>query len=407
GLIGQYAHGNEPSHHASYLYNYVGKPYKTQKMVRQIMQELYTSKPDGLCGNEDCGQMSAWYVFSAMGFYPVCPGDNQYIIGSPIFDKATIRLENGNTFTVICENQSPENYYIKEATLNSTPLNRSYITYDDIKNGGVLKFIMNDKPASWATAPKSCPKNEVTPALLASPVFEPALHTFKDSLYVTLSVNEATRLDNETPFIIYYSLDGTLPNQTSLRYEQPVLIKKNTEIQAIAYQSGREHSKPATSYYYKFEKNKDITLKSQYSSQYTADGPDGLIDNLRGSANWRLGGWQGYQDTDFEVIIDLRKMQDIEQIGAGFLQDVRSWILFPKNMTVEISDDNEHYEPYGIFVNPYPDNDETPATSDFMITKKANARYIRIKAENYGNLPAWHAGAGYPAFIFIDEVLVK
>ncbi|MDR1345107.1 MAG: GH92 family glycosyl hydrolase [Bacteroidales bacterium] len=407
GLIGQYAHGNEPSHHAAYLYNYAGKPYKTQQLVRQIMQELYTSKPDGLCGNEDCGQMSAWYVFSAMGFYPVCPGDNQYIIGSPIFDKATMRLENGKTFTVICENQSPENYYIKEATLNGTPLNRSYITYDDIKNGGVLKFNMSNKPASWATEPESCPKSEVEPTLLTSPVFEPALHTFKDSLYVSLSVNEANKLGNDAPYFIYYTLDGSFPNQKSLRYEQPVLIKENTEIQAVTYQLGRGRSQLASSQYYKFEKNRDIALKSKYNAQYTADGPDGLIDNLRGSVNWRLGGWQGYQDTDFEAVIDLRKVQDVEQIGAGFLQDTRSWILFPKNMTVEISDDNEHYVNYGIFANPYPDSDETPATSDFMITKKAKARYIRIKAENYGDLPAWHAGAGYPAFIFIDEVLVK
>jgi predicted alpha-1,2-mannosidase len=432
GLIGQYAHGNEPSHHAAYLYNYIGKPYKTQQLVRQIMQELYTSKPDGLCGNEDCGQMSAWYVFSAMGFYPVCPGDNQYIIGSPIFDKVTMRLENGNFFTVICENQSPEKCYIKEATLNGTPLNRSYITYDDIKTGGILKVSMTDSPyqsqkcgngkpdnisealepffhstLSWATEPESCPKSEVEPTLLTSPVFEPSLHTFKDSLYVSLSVNEANKLGNDAPYLIYYTLDGSFPNQKSLRYEQPILIKENTEIQAVVYQSGRGHSQSSSSRYYKFEKNKDIILKSKYNSQYTADGPDGLIDNLRGGVNWRLGGWQGYQNTDFEAIIDLRSRQNIEQIGAGFLQDERAWILYPKNMTIEISNDNVHYEFYGTFVNPYPDTDETVTTSDFILTKKAQARYIRIKAENYGNLPAWHVGSGYPAFIFIDEIIVK
>ncbi len=118
GLVGQYAHGNEPSHHMAYLYNYVGQPWKTQKRVRQIMDELYTEKPDGLCGNEDCGQMSAWYVLSAMGFYPVTPGDPIYAIGSPLFEEITINLENGNNFTIKANNNSPENIYIQSATLN-------------------------------------------------------------------------------------------------------------------------------------------------------------------------------------------------------------------------------------------------------------------------------------------------
>jgi len=407
GLIGQYAHGNEPSHHAAYLYNYTGKPYKTQQIVRQIMNDLYTSKPDGLCGNEDCGQMSAWYVFSAIGFYPVCPGDNQYIIGSPIFDKVTVRLENGKIFTVICENQSSENGYVQEASIDGKQLQRSYITYDDIKEGGILKFTMSKEPTDWATLSNCCPKNEVEPTLLTSPVFEPALHTFKDSLYVSLSVNEANKGNSGAPYSIYYTLDGSAPNQKSLCYERPILIKENTEIQAIVYQPGRGHSPSISSKYYKFEKNKDITLNSKYNPQYSADGPNGLIDNLRGSVNWRLGGWQGYQDTDFDAVIDLLDIQHIEQVGAGFLQDVGAWIVFPKKLTVEISNDNVHYELYGTFLNPYSETDETVTTADFMLTKKAQARYIRIKAENYGSLPVWHASAGNPAFIFVDEVIVK
>ena len=113
GLIGQYAHGNEPSHHMAYLYNFVNKPYKTQEKVRQILTELYTNTPDGISGNEDCGQMSAWYIFSSLGFYPVTPASNEYIIGSPLFDKATINLEDGKTFTVATENLSTENKYIE------------------------------------------------------------------------------------------------------------------------------------------------------------------------------------------------------------------------------------------------------------------------------------------------------
>ena len=142
GLIGQYAHGNEPSHHISYLFSMAGAPERTEAMVRRIMSEMYTSEKDGLCGNEDCGQMSAWYVFSAMGFYPVNPADGKFILGSPALDKAVIRAGNGKTFTVIAENNSAENVNVSEVFLNGERLDRNYITYSEIMNGGELRFIM-------------------------------------------------------------------------------------------------------------------------------------------------------------------------------------------------------------------------------------------------------------------------
>ncbi|MFT6870962.1 MAG: putative alpha-1,2-mannosidase, partial [Polaribacter sp.] len=151
GLIGQYAHGNEPSHHMAYLYNFVNNPSKTQEKVRQILTELYTNTPDGISGNEDCGQMSAWYIFSSLGFYPVTPGSNQYIIGSPLFEKATINLENGKSFTVAANNQSEENKYIQSAKLNGEKYEYSYINHQDIMNGGSLVFEMTNKPSTWGT----------------------------------------------------------------------------------------------------------------------------------------------------------------------------------------------------------------------------------------------------------------
>lgn len=142
GLIGQYAHGNEPSHHISYMFAMAGDPAKTQEMVRRIMRELYTDKKDGLCGNEDCGQMSSWYVLSAMGFYPLNPSDGHFILGSPALDKATISLPGGKSFTVIAENNASTKYAVKEVYLNGIKLERNYITYDEIMAGGELKFIM-------------------------------------------------------------------------------------------------------------------------------------------------------------------------------------------------------------------------------------------------------------------------
>ncbi len=153
GLIGQYAHGNEPSHHVAYAYNYVGMPWKTAERANEIMRTMYTTEVDGLCGNEDCGQMSAWYVLSSMGFYPVNPADGNYILGTPLFDEATINLGNGKSFTISAENNSPDNIYIQSVTLNGQELSRSWFTHQEMMKGGELRIIMGNQPsADWGTS---------------------------------------------------------------------------------------------------------------------------------------------------------------------------------------------------------------------------------------------------------------
>ena len=146
GLIGQYAHGNEPSHHIAYLYNYAGMPWKTQERVRDICDSQYNDTPAGLCGNEDCGQMSAWYVFSTLGFYPVNPSEGIYVIGSPAFDQAVMEVGDGKQFKIVCHNVSAENIYIQSATLNDKPLTRSYIIHEELMAGGKLEFEMGNAP---------------------------------------------------------------------------------------------------------------------------------------------------------------------------------------------------------------------------------------------------------------------
>ena len=145
GLIGQYAHGNEPSHHVAYLYNYIGKPGKAQFYTNKIIKELYANSPEGLCGNEDCGQMSAWYVFSALGMYPVNPVEGRYWLGSPQFETAEINLPNGKTFTLKANHVSAENIYIGSAKLNGQAFNRNYITWEEIQQGGTIEFEMTNK----------------------------------------------------------------------------------------------------------------------------------------------------------------------------------------------------------------------------------------------------------------------
>lgn len=153
GMIGQYAHGNEPSHHISHLYNYVGQPWKTEKLVDSILQTLYLNNPDGLSGNEDCGQMSAWYVLNAMGFYSVAPGNPVYSIGRPLFNSATINLENGKSFKIEAADNSGENKYIQSATLNGAALNTPFFKHDDIVKGGTLVLKMGPEPnTKWGVA---------------------------------------------------------------------------------------------------------------------------------------------------------------------------------------------------------------------------------------------------------------
>ena len=162
GLIGQYAHGNEPSHHTIYLYAFAGQQWKTAEKVREICTTFYTDQPDGLCGNEDCGQMSAWYVLSSMGFYPVNPAAGAYVFGSPLFNKTEIGLPGGKSFVIIAENNSPENIYIQAAELNGEKYEKTFITHKEIMTGGTLKFVMGNQPnPDFGANPENRPKSMV------------------------------------------------------------------------------------------------------------------------------------------------------------------------------------------------------------------------------------------------------
>ena len=151
GLIGQYAHGNEPGHHTVYLYNYAGQSEKAAPLLRRIMNEMYTTEPDGLCGNEDVGQMSAWFVLSAMGIYQVEPAGGAFVFGSPLFDSASIEVGDGRTFEIRANGNSPENIYIQSARLNGKPYDKDYIDFETIRRGGVLEFEMGPQPAGKAS----------------------------------------------------------------------------------------------------------------------------------------------------------------------------------------------------------------------------------------------------------------
>lgn len=235
GLIGQYAHGNEPSHHMAYLYNYVGRPWKTQEMARRLLKEMYHPTPDGICGNEDCGQMSAWYIFSSLGLYPVCPGSNEFNLTSPLFGKAVITLANGKKLTIIANNPD-KNIYIEKVELNGKSIDNNYITYQQLMEGGVLNFTLSGTPNyKRGTSDYSSPYSYSEKSFVSVPYVETDLDLFIGQVDVMMG--------SASPYTeIRYTLDGSEPDDDSPVYCGPIKISESAEIRAKAYKEDMEPS---------------------------------------------------------------------------------------------------------------------------------------------------------------------
>ena len=312
GQIGQYAHGNEPSHHIAYLYDAIGRPDKRQARVDEILETLYTSAPDGLCGNEDCGQMSAWYVLSSIGKYPVCP------------------------------------------------------VYTTSFSG--------------------------TTTIVTNPAFVYDNDLFAESMDVAIT-GEGT---------IYYTVAGSAPKV----YDGPFTITEPCELTAWSEKDGRK-SFVTKCKLRQVQKDRAVQIHSRYSRQYNAGGDEGLIDGTRGGSNWRTGGWQGYQDTDFEAVLDLLQVRDITVVGAGFCQDARSWIWMPKYVEYSASTDGVNYVSLGRLDTTVEEKDYQLQTWDAELPVNCTTRYIKVFAKNIGTIPSWHPGAGYPGYIFVDELWAR
>lgn len=404
GLIGQYAHGNEPSHHMIYLYDFAGKPYKAQQLIHHVLTDFYKNAPDGLIGNEDCGQMSAWFVLSSLGIYQVTPGSPYIMLGTPLFSRAVIHLENGKTFTITAPNISPANYYIASVQLNGMPHPASYITYNDIMAGGTLAFTMASKPEQQKEA--APPPADVPERILSVPAIDAKAQVFDDSLQIEMVSNE---LNANTG--VYYRLDKKTdtdqPNAGDIKYTHPFFIHDNKTIVASSGDKER-HSPVVTAHFFRRPNNWTITIHSKYSPQYTAGGDKGIIDGIRGDSNWRKGDWQGYQSQDFECVVDLQKPTTIQEFNAGFLQDTRAWILMPTKVEYYTSNDNSNFTLAATVQNEVDAKDYRVQTKDLAAhISPTTARYVKVKAYNYGLLPAWHQGAGGGAYIFVDEVEVR
>lgn len=395
GLIGQYAHGNEPSHHMAYLYNFTGQPWKTQQRVRQIMEEMYSTQPDGLSGNEDCGQMSAWYVFSAMGFYPVTPGLPEYVIGSPFFDEVSIHLENGQTARITTEGSGP---YIQSARLNDRSFNQSVIQHKDIMNGGHFHFEMGKNPnKDWAIQLRDRPNTSIdAPPIAPVPFFESRSATFTDTITVALGCI------NSLVDVFYRINDGV-----AQRYADPFLLSEGTTLEAWAVLPGGAESQRIKNTWHKIDGNRKITLYTEFANQYAAGGQNALIDFLRGSENYQTGRWQGYQGQDFEAVVDLGELQFVNRVAIGFLQDIKSWIWFPPQLEIQVSTDGERFETIAQLAHDIPSNQYGGTIRDFEAPVHREIRFVKITALNFGPCPNWHLGAGGESWLFADEIVVE
>jgi predicted alpha-1,2-mannosidase len=381
GLIGQYAHGNEPSHHMAYLYNYVGKPEKTKEKVHYILNNFYKNTPDGLIGNEDCGQMSAWYVLSAMGIYAVTPGKPEWSSVEPYFDKIKINLEF----------DSPSREITKFSSLEKLKLFE--MKNEFLEEMGAIEVIDVD----YANPKKIIPV----------PIIQSESKAFKDKLKIELKSQNA----NDK---IYFKINNyveTLDKKSFELYNQPFDIQQNATISCYVLNNNSQ-SNTISAQFFKKPNNYTINIKSKYNPQYHAGGPEGLLDGILGTENWRKGDWQGYQSQDFEAVIDLQEVKDITEISARFLQDQRSWILMPTKVEYYISDDNVNFTSIGE-IDTTNDDDIKPKDEKISIrgyrikSSILKARYVKVIAKNFGKLPEWHQGFGGDAFIFIDEITIK
>ncbi|MBR9914935.1 MAG: glycoside hydrolase family 92 protein [Algicola sp.] len=399
GLIGQYAHGNEPSHHMAYLYNFVNKPHKTQEKVHQILTELYKDSPDGISGNEDCGQMSAWYVFSSLGFYPVTPGSNDYVIGTPLFDEATIQLENGKQFKIIAHQLSQSYKYVESVLLNGEPLRKTVIQHKDIINGGTLEFVMTNTPAIWGSRHNEEPMTNIEEHLITPvPFIAKGDVAFKGQTEVYLE-----NVDREAS--IYYSLDDA----EFSAYEKPITISEPATLRVYA-EKHQIKSATVETHFYKIDPNLSIKLDTEYANQYNAGGNDALIDGIIGTQDFRTGTWQGYWNEDVVATVDLGSLKPIKQVSLNFLQDQGAWIFYPTAVECLASKDGKEFQLIDhIEIDAASKIDEPNIKTMTFDIPSENFRYIKIKAKKMGELPEWHLG--FPddgrSWIFVDEISIK
>lgn len=399
GLIGQYAHGNEPSHHMAYLYHYVQKPYKSQERIRQILTQLYSPTPDGISGNEDCGQMSAWYILSSLGLYPMAPGNPEYLLGSPLVDRAEIQVGD-QTFKIIAYNNERDHPYVQSVKLNGASWDKSYIPHSALTQGGVLEFFMSDEPSDWATALEQSPRSRIEASqgevLIVPPFIKSGTTAIKGSTTVVLDqVNDSAR--------IFYRLNDA----PSKKYDTPIVLQDDAVLRIYAQDSQGNRSSEVSTKFIKIDPLRTITPKTPFANQYSAGGPYALIDGYFGSSDFRTGTWQGYQGVDIDITVDLGRVQTVSEVSINFLEDQRSWIFLPTAVELAVGLDEQTKTIDKIELPEITPRKESMQKTIRFSLDGSLQRYIHLKAKNFGTLPPWHLGYGGEAWLFADEITIK
>ena len=385
GLIGQYAHGNEPSHHMAYLYTYAGRPDRTADFVEQILSELYSPTPDGLSGNEDCGQMSAWYVWSAMGLYPVTPGSGQIIAGTPRFDEVVVRPQGRPAFTLTRKGAGK---YVHDLTVNNRHTKNLHLPVSQLIEGGHLTFTCKAVPADpfdEADRPHSAVNSS---SFVPVPIID-APRTFKKSVEVSLR-----HLDPAIP--LHYRIGSESEWQP---YNGPFTISEGGTLHARADGSAAVvHQLVRVDHDWELE-----WIKGEHSHQYHAGGRNALVDGIVGGPNFKTGEWQGYFGQDLVAELDLGRPSTIERQSLGALRDVRPWIMLPRAVRFYGSMNGNDWQLIESMGQNESDEDEVALVKRFQSNRSFKARYLRLEVDGYGELPASHLGAGNPSWLFVDE----
>ncbi len=403
GLIGQYAQGNEPSHHMIYMFNYTNRPELSAYYVNKICKEFYKNTPDGLIGNEDCGQMSAWYIWSALGMYPMNPVSNQFEIGSPQIKKATVYLENGKDIIIDCNKSLQYDIQPSKIFVDAIEVKDKIIKYASIENGAKINFTIDDRTRFVKVVAPNDALSKI--AFVPVPFIAKGDVKFKNETKVELnSVNKEEE-------IYYYIPTNKLlasPYHGNYKvYKKHITINTNCSLYFFAKNKEKESSTIAQPFY-KIPTGKIITVTSKVDPMYTAGGTDALIDGIKGTKNWRAGEWQSYYGNDFEAIIDFKKVKNVQQVTCHFLQDIGSWIWMPREMEIFASKDGKDFVSVGTAKNKIDEKDEAVQVATLQIDiSLLKTRYIKVKAKNYGIIPAWHLGATNTSHLFISEVEVK
>jgi predicted alpha-1,2-mannosidase len=385
GMIGQYAHGNEPSHNYIYLLNNENR----NKYLKYVYDHFYSNNPDGLIGNEDCGQMSAWYVMSALGFYQTCPGEPIFKIGYPLFKKSILNINNdlpneisAKINRVIEKNKARIPRMVIKGQDMEFDVNNE-LWRDSLLNNVFVETVVNLRKYWDLYFGKTSSLNRRSPIIIST-----QKNSYKDSLSISINnFNLSSELEKEYAKT-YYQIN----NSGLIKYEKPFVINSSSKIKAFTvFENSNfnyDTSNLSTAHFYKRPHNYSIQLNCKYNKQYTADGDDGIIDGQYGEIDWKKGGWQGYQSQDFEAVIDIKEVKPFAEISANFLQDTRSWILFPTKVEFYISTDSINYTLAQTIENTISPQDYTVQTQKLKVKTqkgKDTARYIKVKAFNYAN----------------------